>query len=256
MKPAGFLDKLPLEIREQIYSDALTCQDGEYYDCHIESPRVGHCCPVNLLLCNRQVNSEVRKAWRRREVFLSSCHTTGRIRCSVPCFHGLGLSSTSVQFDINPFQCHETIVKLWNSITLLCTVLAKAKDISKLEIRCDGKLPRRKPPLYINELDIERGPLNIVLLLQPFCLLANVRYANISILGGPLNSPWSKDMALQGWTQRHALKIESSLSPRVEENKLIADLQRRLNGEGLVWDTDLYRSEYAKLLSEGSLCHK
>lgn len=250
MKPATFLDKLPLEIREKIYCNILALRDGEYYDCHIGSPENGHCCPLDLLLCNRQVNREFRRIWRMQEIYLSSCHDTGRIKCSLPCFHGLSLSSTSVRFDINPFQHKETILELWNSIALLCTVLTRAKKISKLDIFCDGTLPRKKPPLHINEDDLERGPLNIVLLLQPFRLLAHVQRASISILGGPLNDPWSRDTVLQTWTQRYARNIESPPFLRVEQNNLLANLSHQLKGEGLLWDIALYRAQHQKLLSE------
>lgn len=77
--------------------------------------------------------------------------------------------------------------------------------------------------MYINENDIERGPLVIVRLLQPFNLLSNVGQSNVAILGGALNNLWSTNIQLHSFATRLTERLEAPKSTPIER---IMNLQR------------------------------
>jgi hypothetical protein len=139
--------------------------------------------------CCRQLYQETRDFLHRTTISFSSDPESGCMLSNVPYLHELDLSKGScIKFELNPFQYTTSITKLWKSLLWTCHFLEKAPHILRLEIECDGRLPRLRPPMYINEVDLKRSPLIIVLLLQPFNLLYNVGQAKVTILRGPLNN--------------------------------------------------------------------
>ncbi|OAP61213.1 hypothetical protein AYL99_03414 [Fonsecaea erecta] len=98
-------------------------------------------------------------------------------------------------------------------------------------------MPRMTPPLHVNEDDLDRGPLNCVLLLQPFNLLPVASKANIVIVGGPLNDLWWNSAFLQRWAEQYARQLETWTPRRIKHVKAIPQHRRLLKERGsIVWD--------------------
>jgi hypothetical protein len=105
--------------------------------------------------------------------------------------------------------------------------------------------------MYINEVDLERGPLIIVLLLQPFNLLYNVGQAKVTILGGPLNNLWSTNLQLQSFAARLTKQMEA---PELLYRKHISNLRQVNHGlqqnRGVFWYDNSYRHAYVSLVKD------
>lgn len=108
----------------------------------------------------------------------------------MPCLHGIPiLEIHTFAFHVNLYQYISTIPKVRGLFLSICSALMKSDLIHRIRIECEGTVPRKKTPLWINELDLERGRWVIAALLQPFMFLRNIREAQILIIGGPLNEP-------------------------------------------------------------------
>ncbi|APA13433.1 hypothetical protein SS1G_07962 [Sclerotinia sclerotiorum 1980 UF-70] len=242
--------RLPLELREQIYSYVLPDQERAFSDSTSLSISDPHDCILNIICCNRQIYAEARDILHRRTISFSSSPDQEYLISNVPCLHGLDFSQVPrVKFELNPFQYTTTIPELWKSLLLLCHALKRFFHIPHLQIECDGRLPRTKPPLYLDETDLDRGPLVTAILLQPFNLLRNIGHAEVSILGGPLNNLWSKNIALQNFANRLAQQLEASDAPYRHHGINLQRLQHllRRNPESL-WYRHSYEDTFAGLV--------
>ncbi|KAF7854667.1 hypothetical protein EAF04_010236 [Stromatinia cepivora] len=242
--------RLPLELREQIYSYVLPDQEGAFSNPASLSISDPHHCILNVICCNQQIYAEVRDILHRRTISFSSSPNQEHLISNIPCLHGLDFSQVSrVKFELNPFQYTTTIPELWKSLLSLCQALKSFSRIPHLHIECDGRLPRTKPPLYIDETDLDRGPLITALLLQPFNLLHNIGNAEITILGGPLNNLWSKNIALQNFAIRLAEQLEGSEAPRRHHIISLQRLQRQLRrNPEVLWYRHSYEHTFAGLV--------
>jgi hypothetical protein len=229
------LFNIPLELRDEIYGHVFPDQKGVCWAPYLPSKSHRHRCPFNIILCNRQMYQEVRSFLHRRTISFSSLPDARQIIANIPCLHALDFSKVPcIKFEVNLFQYTPTVPDIYTSLVSLCQSLRKVSRIPHIQIECDGILPRTKPPLYINEDDLERGPLNIVLLLQPFNLLHNIGQVELIILGGPLNNLWSKSIALQEFTMRLKKQMEAPSLPYMQHITAIPRLKRHLN-KGLLW---------------------
>ncbi|OAG38321.1 hypothetical protein AYO21_07441 [Fonsecaea monophora] len=249
-RAARFL-QLPTEIRNVIYSYALLAPGRGYLDVRLTPQDSQHCCPMRLMLCNHQIHREVRELLCNQELRFSAVHDTGHIESNVPCLHGADLAKTRLQFDINPFQYPERIPELWDGLVALCKSLERVPRIPRVDIRCDGTMPRMTPPLHVNEDDLERGPLNCVLLLQPFNLLPVATKAVITVLGGPLNDLWCDNATIQNWAEQYSRQLETRTRRRVKHGDAIPQqglmLKKR---EPIVWDIAVYKKLCAAILED------
>lgn len=203
-----------------------------------------HTCPLNPFFANRQLFHEAIDAIRLDELRLSSAPASGRLVSNLLCLHQLGFTRVQlITLTLNPFQFTETVPELRACIIRLCQHLKRC-EIDKLVLECDGTVPRTKAPFDINEIDLDRGPLYIVLLLQPFRMLAGVRRANVRIFGGPLTSLWSKDTALQNFAGRLQMELEGRCGTQDLELSSIFKIQRQLESEGLIWHIDRLQDVY------------
>ncbi|CAD6451382.1 c2d81898-a4f9-4649-98fa-5c25db1ef839 [Sclerotinia trifoliorum] len=242
--------RLPLELREQIYNYVLPDQERTFSNSTSLSISDPHYCILNVICCNRQIYAEVRDLLHRRTISFSSTPDQEYLVSNIPCLHGLDFSQVPlVKFELNPFQYTTTIPELWRSLLLLCHALKRFSHIPQLQIECDGRLPRTKPPLYLDETDLDRGPLVTALLLQPFNLLHNIGDAKVTILGGPLNNLWSKNIALQNFGNRLVQQLKASDAPYRHHVINIQRLQRQLrrNPEAL-WYRHSYEHTFAGLV--------
>jgi hypothetical protein len=251
-----FLD-LPLELRQRIFGFVFPTQNASFWGPALPSndPTSHDWCILNVLLCNKQIFNELHSMLDTRAVSFSACPESGNITSSILCLHGVNFSRvSSVRFELNPFQYTTSLPRLWLSLLLICKVLRKVPSISHLRIEIDGTLPRTKPPLYLNELDLDRGPLNIVLLLQPFNLLHNIRQVEIDILGGPLNDLWSENATLKDFASRLRKRMEAADVADTRHVVSVWQLRRQMRQHpSVLWFNDSYESTYAALVSDSTI---
>jgi hypothetical protein len=242
---------LPLELREKIYGYLFSNHERVFWYPSMPLGNASHDCPLDVIRCCRQLLQETRDFLHRRTISFSFDPESGCMLSNIPCLHGLDLSKGScIKFELNPFQYTTSITKLWKSLLWTCDFLEKAPHILRLEIECDGRLPRLRPPMYINEVDLERGPLIIVLLLQPFNLLYNVGQAKVTILGGPSNNLWSTNLQLQGCAARLEKQMEAIELPHTMHISNLRQVRHGLQQDcGVFWYDGSYQHAYVTLVN-------
>ena len=248
-KPPSKFFQLPPEIRSIIYSFVLAA-DGKSrlpyafsFSCHER-----HSCLLNMIHCSRQMCEDLRDIFHRHTIYFATEPDTSQLMSNFPCLHGVPISEVrSFLFEVNPFQYVPTISEVRKSILSICTALRKVQHTSYLRVECDGTVPRNKPPLYINEIDLERGPFIIAILLQPFSLLHNVAEAQIAVYGGPLNEPWSTNEYLMSFIMRLQQKMEDSEPIQPQKAMGISTLQMRIERENLF---DILQHVYGNILKD------
>jgi hypothetical protein len=233
---------LPLEIREHIYSYVFPDLTGPCKTLSLHRPRRIHNCSYEIMLCSRQIYHETRGFISRRGVFFSTAPDSGNIGANVPCLHILrSLPALALRFEINPFQNVSTIPMVYRGLLSICQSIRRTPGIQLITIVLDGSLPRSKPPQFINEIDIDRAPLHIILLLYPFTLLHGVNAADIVITGGPLNDRWMQYCALEQFKCQVVKRMQALSVPPVESVITISKLLHQLPG-GLLWNNEACRS--------------
>lgn len=240
---------IPLEIRQQILGYVLHDSSSSSPLWLSENDGL-HICPLASLRCNRQVFYDAVDTLHLNNLALSTHPESTDIYANVRCFHCLDFSRIrNIHFQINPFQYTETIPAIWNRIQLICRRMEDS-PLDALTINFDGTLPRSEPPLYINEGDLDRAPLNIVLLLLPFRILSRVYSFEISVVGGPLNDPWVCNRPLQNFISRLALE-RTTRSCSKGLNLLQLDYQ--LSRTNLLWDLERLRRICEQFAEEESV---
>lgn len=251
-KPPLKFFQLPLEIRDIVYSFVLAADGKSHLPYAFSfSHYKRHSCLLNMIRCCRQMCEDLRNIFHRQTVYFGTEPDTSQLMSNFPCLHGVPISEVrSLLFEVNPFQYVPTVPEVRKSILSICTALRKVKHISYLRVECDGTVPRNKPPLYINEIDLERGPWIIAILLQPFSLLHNVVKAQIAICGGALNEPWSTNGYLMGFIMRLQKKMEDPEPLQSQKPGSISTLQKRIEQENLF---DIFRDVYESIVKETCL---
>ena len=252
--PTGIhLLTVPLEIRLRIYSFLFPDQSHELWVPSFppSGHRSSHRCILDVLLCSKQIFNELHGILDYREISLYSSPEKGNIISNIPCLHGVDLSTgPALRIELNPFQYTTSLRSLWLSLLSTCYFLQKAPRIPHLRIEFDGTLPRTKPPLYLNEIDLNRGPLIIVLLLQPFYLLRNITKASIVILGGPRNNLWSKNTTLYEYATRLTKHMEGAGSVDSRQVVRIQQLWHQMQRDpSVLWFNDTYQNTYESLVT-------
>ena len=246
---------IPLELRRHIYDDVFPDQKEVFW---VQSGDPPHCCILNVILCDRQIFHEVRDFLHNRPILFSSNPSdpdSGDILSNIPCLHGVDCSKVPfIRFELNPFQYITSIPTLWLSFLSVCQILRKVSGIQHLQIEFDGMLPRTKLPLYINEVDLDRGPLNIALLLQPFSLLRNIGHAEIAIFGGPANDLWSENILLRDFAVLLTKRLESPDAIHKQHVMNIQLLCREMQQtQPSLWFHSSYQSIFADLVSSSAI---
>lgn len=248
-KPPFDFFQLPLEIRDIVYSFVLAADGKSHllyaFSFSIHEP---HSCLLNMLCCCRQMCEDLRHVFHRETIYFGTEPDTSQLMSNFPCLHGVPISEVrSFIFEVNPFQYVSTVPEVRKSLLSICTTLRKVQHVSYLRVECDGNVPRDKPPLYINELDLERGPWIIAILLQPFSLIGNVIKAHIDICGGALNEPWSTNEYLMDFVIRLQKKMEDSEPLQAQKVMSISTLQRRIEHENLF---EIFQDVYKNILKD------
>jgi hypothetical protein len=96
-------------------------------------------------------------------------------------------------------------------------------------------LPRDKPPFYVNEVDLDRAPVHIIVLLTPFCLLYGVGVAEVAITGGAHTDPWIQHKAINDFKTQLEKQLRAPSVPGLQFVKMNYRLRRQLP-RGLLWD--------------------
>lgn len=238
IRGTAHLLSVPVEIRYLIYDWLLVEESHVTRTCSSINKR---CC-CGLVFCCRQTYNELRHHLGRRTVQVSSRPDAHSLFANVPCLHTLNaLEPSRLHFDINPLQYMDTIPAIYLHILTICKCLRRGAKLSRLEITFDGTLPRRKAPLYIDEVDLERAPLNMIMLLYPFKLLAGrVENVKIAIIGGPLNDPWQKYRFLTDFASQVASQMETRDAVDSESLIVIENLRQGLRSD-LLWQRSACR---------------
>jgi hypothetical protein len=249
---------IPLELRKHIYGDVFPDQKEVFWVPSMQSGDLPHNCILNVILCNTQIFHEVRDFLHCRPILFSSNPSdpgNGDVLSNIPCLHGVDCSRVPfIRFELNPFQYITSIPTLWSSLLSICQCVRKVSGIQHLQIECDGMLPRIKPPLYINEVDLDRGPLNIVLLLQPFNLLHNIGHAEIAILGGPLNDLWTENIPLRDFAVLLIKRLEAPDAIHAQHVMNIQHLHREMQqSPPSLWFPGSCQSTFADLVSDSAI---
>lgn len=231
----GFLD-LAFEIREQIYSCVFP---RELYILKIPDRKLGptrHQCAHALILCNRQMHAEIRAFLTRRGLHFCTVPDSYDISANVSCLHMLNLlPNAAIRFEINPFQYIHTIPSVYEGLTMICQSLTGKSAIPRIVIDVDGTLPRDKPPFYVNEFEVERALVHIIVLLAPFRLLYGAEVAEIAITGGPLTDPWIQHRAVIDFKTQLEKTLCATSVPTLHSINMVYGLRRELP-RGLLWD--------------------
>jgi hypothetical protein len=228
---------MPLEIRRLIYQALLPDDDNQA--CQLRDRRdrlASHHCWNNLGFCCRRLYEEIGAFAAQRTIRISTRHDSMNLYSNASCLcHLRFFPPRRVFVDINPFQARETIPSIYTALLSASQYIGRTPALAQLEICFDGVLPRRTPPLYIDELDLERAPLHMIVLLFPFRLLRRVGASNISILGGPLNEPWSDCRLLSECAQRISRMMELEQPPDSLSVDVCTEILGAL-GKGIIWD--------------------
>jgi hypothetical protein len=240
---------LPLEIRRNILGYVLFDPTASSL-LWLSADDGVHSCPFTSLLCNRQIYEEAVDVLHHVNLEVSTSPTSKHLQSNLQCLHHLNFTRLrQIRYQINPFQYTETITDVWSKI-LSSSKRIKNGSLKSLRIEFDGTLPRLKPPLYINENDLERGPLNIAIFLQPFCLIHHILDLKISVLGGPLNDPWSNKTALQTFIK--CMERDAGNPHNRKEDlygPVIADTQFELCSTNFIWNLTRFREVTQRLLA-------
>lgn len=250
---ASLLD-IPRELRELILDEVFLGHRQTFSVPSRHTDDQPHYCILDILLCNKQIFHEARELLLCRPISFSTDPldpSSSKILSSIPCLHGLDCSRVPyIRFELNPFQHITSIPMLWLSLLSICEHLRRGSAIRHLQIKFDGTVPRTRPPLYINEDDLDRGPLNIALLLHPFKLLHDVGQADIVVLGGPLNDPWSENIPLREFGAFLKKQLETPGGILTQDVVNIEPLRHEMerNRQSL-WSLSSYQSIFADLVS-------
>ena len=241
--------QLPLEIRREIYSHLLPdfthpifclckCQTDPAKDQPSQL-----CQSPAILQKSYTLQQEFRESLTAIPLHIVCRSEYAVFRSSVPCLNilsGSPLLLPSIHMILTPFLLGSSISHAFSSLIRICTFLNRAHNIPKLFITIDGLLPRTEPPWLIGEIEIERAPLIIALLLEPFTLLCNkVAVASIAVEGGPINAPW----AAMPLIREHAAYIEAKMTKAVgggqtqecRSRERISNIQGLIDDEGALW---------------------
>lgn len=66
-------------------------------------------------------------------------------------------------------------------------------------------------------------------------MLTGVQRADVRIFGGPLNSPWSEDTALQNFADTLRRELEGRCGSGNSDLSSFFQVQRQLEFKGLIW---------------------
>ncbi|OIW32471.1 hypothetical protein CONLIGDRAFT_699229 [Coniochaeta ligniaria NRRL 30616] len=240
IRGTAHLLSVPAEIRYLIYDWLLLEESQVTRTC--SSKKTGNKCWCGLFFCCRQTYNELRHLLGRRTVQVSTRPDADSLFANVPCFQTLNaVEPNRVHFDINPLQYMDTTPGVYLAIVAICLCLRRDAKLSRLDITFDGTLPRRKAPLYIDEVDLERAPLNMIMLLYPFKLLAGrVENVKISIIGGPRNDPWQNYRFLTEFVSQVAIQMETRDAVDSESLILVERFKHGLKN-GLLWQRSTCR---------------
>ncbi|KAK4196660.1 hypothetical protein QBC40DRAFT_312940 [Triangularia verruculosa] len=195
---------LPLEVRELIYRVLISDDSNQVRLVPDQKCDRAYGCNscFTLGLCCHQLHDEFCAFAGRHTIRISTRHDSKNLYASVPCLCGFRTFRPCIRIDINPFQDRGTIPGLYKALLSLSRSLGTAPGLPRVEIRLEGILPRRTPPLWLNELDLERAPVHMIVLLAPFAILHGVKSGRVSIVGGPLNDPWENHCFLTAFAAR------------------------------------------------------
>ncbi|KAK3996164.1 hypothetical protein QBC44DRAFT_158578 [Cladorrhinum sp. PSN332] len=112
-----------------------------------------------------------------------------------------------------------------------CQAFRTIPRLRRVELQVEGALPRRAPPLYVDELDLERAPLHIIVLLYQFRLLSGIIHVSTSTVGGPRNDPWENHTWIGQFGHQVVLGMTSGQLPAIPSALLVVNLGKAL-GEG------------------------
>ncbi|KAK4207800.1 hypothetical protein QBC37DRAFT_86647 [Rhypophila decipiens] len=231
------LQGIPLEIRDLIYRDLLSLPSGLQTILLLPHQNItpnteSQCCSpwYSPSLTCHQLRHEISAFARRQTIQISTKHDSKDLHTNVniPCLCGFGsrILKPKISIHINPLQQRETIPGVYASLLSLTRRLCKIPGLlPEVKIYLDGSLP---PPLLPNELDLQRAPLNMIVLLFPFRLLRGVKSAGVFIAGdGPLKI-WpssEKYIFLYEFAERVYQDMQAEeLKESADSNCIVADL--------------------------------
>lgn len=228
----------PLEVRELIYR-ALLPDDWDEICLVLDrmcDPASHRSCWHSLALCCHKLHDEVRAFVARRTLRISTRHDSANLYANFSCLCGFRyFPPYRICVNINPFQYRQTIPSLYTAMLCTSRDLRKIPRLPRVEIRFEGILPRRTPPFCVDELDLERAPLHMIVLFFPFRVLNRVAAGYVSIVGGPLNDPWADYRFLTEFAKQVCRSMETEEAPSSLLLELVVKLEHALQG-GIIWD--------------------
>jgi hypothetical protein len=184
---------LPLDLLLHVYEAYVKPDSGSdeaapcrcitklYHEEETHSP----CRSWPLERVNRATRVTFRQFLANRSWRLEIVKESGVVRTDLPCprsWKSVPPSRLSLSF--HSFYHLSALRRIWTTLATLCQRLHAVPALRSLKIEIDTALPRTCEPFNIDLIELERAPLIITILLQPFTILHCISAARIDVLPG------------------------------------------------------------------------
>jgi hypothetical protein len=153
------------------------------------------CCSWPLEHVSRATRATFQRFLADRSWRLEIIGESGAVRTDLPCPRRWNLAPPSrLNIYFHGFYYLSALAQIWMTLATLCRRLHGVSSLRVLKIQIDAALPRLSEPLNVDLIELERAPLIIMILLQPFTILHNIPGACVDVSVGTARRPLLQDM--------------------------------------------------------------
>jgi hypothetical protein len=122
-----------------------------------------------------------------------------------------------------------------STLSALCRKLQAVNSLRYLRIDIDSALPRPREPFNIDLIELERAPLVVLILLQPFKILHRIPDAHFNVRLGTAHRPLLRDTPITGLIARIQKHLTSANCFIDHGTRSLSELERRLHNHEKFW---------------------
>lgn len=237
----GLLD-LPLDILVLIFDECMSVSDptplcGCFGKVNQQYQARADCQPLNLELVNSTLRKAVKQHFANRRWRIEITGFDAVVQTDLPCPRFWG-STRPRRLDIrfHGFYNLSALPPAFGTLSMLCDNLRKFEPLRFLRIYVDVALPRPNAPFNIDLIELERAPLEILILLQPLKVLRHVLDARIDVGVGSTGRPLLQDTPIVfeeiASVQKHLMGKECFVS---HNRGPLVEMERKLGIQEEFW---------------------
>lgn len=237
----GLLD-LPLDILLLIFDECMSGSEssplcGCFGKAYQQDQAKAVCRQFNLELVNSALRKAVKHHFANRRWRIVIKGFDAVVQTDVPCPR-FWCSTPPRRLDVrfHGFYNLSALPTTFWTLSTLCNVLRKFEPLRSLRIYIDVALPRPNAPFNIDLIELDRAPLEVLILLQPFRILQHISDARIDVCVGSTGRPLLQDTPIVSEeiasVKEHLMDKEVFAS---HNRGFLLELERKLGSQEDFW---------------------